>query len=65
MYEGYLKKNCIDKLQNILFKTWRRLISNCVLQVKGDEAKAVCGKEMLAGGVDAVIEGGIHAMSLL
>ena len=36
-----------------------------VLQVTGQESKDACGTEHLAGGVEAGIEGGIHAMRLL
>ena len=46
-------------------ETWPRLTGKCLLWVTGQEAKAACGIEHLAGGVDAGIEGGIHAMRLL
>ena len=36
--------------------------SLCVTRL---EAKAACGTDQLAGGVEAEIEGGIHAMRLL
>ena len=46
-------------------ETWRRLISKYLLQVTGQETKAACGTEQLAGGVESGIEGGIHAMFVL
>ena len=45
--------------------TWRRMMEKCLLQVTGQEAKAACGTAQLAGGVEAVIEGVIHAMRVL
>ena len=36
-----------------------------LLRVTGQEAKAYCGTEQLDGGVEAKIEGGIHAMHVL
>ena len=41
-------------------ETWRRLLDKCLLRVSGQEAKAVCGTEQLAGGVEAGIERVIH-----
>ena len=41
-------------------ETWRRLLAKCLLRVSGQEAKAACGTEQLAGGVEAGIEGDIH-----
>ena len=46
-------------------ETWRRLMENCLLQVTGQEVKATCGTEQLTSGVEALIEGGIHAMRIL
>ena len=46
-------------------ETWRRLMAKCLLQLTGQEAKAACGTEQLAGGVEAGIEGSIHAMRVL
>ena len=40
--------------------TWRRLLAKCLLRVSRQEAKAACGTEHLAGGVEAGIEGAIH-----
>ena len=45
-------------------ETWRRLLAKCLLQVSGEEAKSACGTEQLAGGVEAGIEGAIHAARL-
>ena len=45
-------------------ETWRRLLDKCLLWVSGQEAKASCGTEQLAGGVEAGIEGAIHAARL-
>ena len=45
--------------------TWQRLMAKCLLQVAGPEAKAACRTAHLAGGVEAGIEGVIHAMSVL
>ena len=46
-------------------ETWRQLMAKCLLRVTGQEAKAACGTEQLASGVEYGIEGGIHAMRLL
>ena len=46
-------------------KTWQLLITKCLLWVKGQEAKAACGTEQLAVGVEAGMEGGIHDMHAL
>ena len=45
-------------------ETWRRLLEKCLLRVTGQEYKAVCGTEQLAGRVEAGIEGAIHAARL-
>ena len=45
-------------------ETWRRLLAKCLLRVTGQEAKAACGTEQLAGEVEAGIEGAIHAARL-
>ena len=39
-------------------ETWSCLMTKCVLQVMGQEAKASCGTDQLSGGVEAGIEGG-------
>ena len=46
-------------------KTWRRLMAKCLLKVAGPEAKSACGTTQLAGGLEAGIEGAIHAMRVL
>ena len=46
-------------------ETWLRLMANFLLRVTGQEAKAACGKEHLFSGMEAGIEGGIHAMRLI
>ena len=38
--------------------------SECLLQVSGQEAKTACGTDQLAGGLEAGIEGDIHAARL-
>ena len=45
-------------------ETWRRLLAKCLLRVSGQESKAACRTEQLAGGVEAGIEGAIHAAHL-
>jgi hypothetical protein len=42
-----------------------RLSSKCILFVAGGEAKESCGVDQLCAGLEAGIEGGIHAMRLL
>ena len=46
-------------------ETWIRLMAKCLLRVTDQEAKAACGMEQLAGGVEAGIEGDINAMRIL
>ena len=46
-------------------ENWRILMEKCLLRVKGQEAKAACRTEQLAGGKEAGIDGGIHAMRVL
>ena len=41
------------------------MLVKCVLVVTESGAKEACGKEQLFGGLEAVIEGGIHAVRLL
>ena len=40
----------------------RRLIAKCVLRVCGEDAKAECGSTQLCAGLEAGIEGAIHAV---
>ena len=44
---------------------WRWLTEMCLLRVTGQEAKAACGTEQPADGVEAGIECGIHDVRLL
>jgi len=46
-------------------ETLERLGAKCVLLVCGDEAKEACGVDQLCAGLEAGIEGGIHAAKLL
>ena len=46
-------------------ENWRRMMANCLLRVAGPEAKADCGTKQLARGLEAGIEGAIHAMLVL
>ena len=46
-------------------ENWQRLMEKCLLQVTGQDAKSAYGTEQISRGVDAEIEGGIHAMRLL
>ena len=45
--------------------TWRRMLEKCVLVVTGADAKEACGTEKLCGGLEAGIQGWIHAVRLL
>ena len=45
--------------------TWRRMMAKCLLKVAGTEAKAACDTTQLVGGLEAGIEGAIHAMHIL
>ena len=40
---------------------WRRLLAKCVLKVAGGEAKEACGNTQLCAGLEAGIEGAVHA----
>jgi hypothetical protein len=46
-------------------EVWNRLNAKCVLLVSLDEAKEACGVDQLCSGLEAGIEGAIHAMRLL
>ena len=46
-------------------ETWHSMMANCLLKVSGPEAKAACSMAQLAGGLEAGIEGAIHAMRVL
>ena len=40
----------------------KRLIAKCTLKVVGDDAKAACGNANLCAGLEAGIEGALHAV---
>ena len=42
---------------------WRRLFSKCFLKVAGQQAKEICGTSQLCAGLEAGVEGGVHAMT--
>ena len=46
-------------------ETWRWMVEKYVLVVIGAEAKETCRTEQLYGGLEAEIEGGIHAVRIL
>ena len=41
---------------------WRRLLAKCVLKVAGTEAKEECGSDQLCAGLEAGINGAVHAV---
>ena len=46
-------------------ETWMRFDSKCVLFVAGGEARDECGVDQLCAGLEAGVEGGIHALRLI
>ena len=46
-------------------ETWRRLFAKASLLASGSEAKEKCGIDQLCAGLEAGIEGGIHAIKEL
>ena len=44
-------------------EVWRRLMAKCVLEVAGHEGKAACGAHQLYCGLEAGIEGAVHALN--
>jgi hypothetical protein len=46
-------------------ETWRRLAAKATLQVAGSDAKELCGIHQLCAGLEAGIEGAIHAIDEL
>jgi hypothetical protein len=46
-------------------ESWRRLFAKVVLHFAGGEAKEACGIDQLCAGLEAGIEGGIHAINHL
>ena len=45
--------------------TWRQMLAMFVLVVTGAEDKEACGMEQIYGGLEAGIEGGIHAVQFI
>ena len=43
-------------------EVWQRAMAKCVLQVCGEDAKATCGSIQLCAGLEAGIEGALHAV---
>ena len=46
----------------VMGELWRRLIAKCVLSVAKVEAQEASGIDQLCGGLQAGIEGGVHAI---
>ena len=46
-------------------ETLRQMLAKCVLAVTGEEAKGACRTEQPCGGLEAGIEGGVHAVRIL
>ena len=46
-------------------ETWRCVMAKCLLKLPGPEAKTACGTTQLTGGLEAGIQGAIHAMRVL
>ena len=46
-------------------ETWHQMLVKCVLVVTGAEDRESCETEQLCSGMDAGIEGGIHAFRIL
>ena len=44
---------------------WRRLFSKCVLALAGEQAKDACGSAQLCAGLEAGIDGAVHAVRAL
>ena len=56
----------LDKIPGVrpvgIGEIWRRMAAKVVLEVAGGEAKAVCGKAQLFAGLEAGIDGVVHAV---
>jgi hypothetical protein len=52
----------MKKKKKNIGEVWRRAIAKCVLHVAGTEAKEACGTDQLCAGLEAGVEGAIHAM---
>ena len=46
-------------------EVWRRLFAKCVIKVAGGQAKDACGTSQLCAGLEAGIEGAVHAVNAL
>ena len=46
-------------------EVWRRLFAKCVIKVAGGQAKDACGTSQLCAGLEAGIEGAVHAVKAL
>ena len=44
-------------------EVWRRGLAKCILVICGEDAKAACGSTNLCAGLEAGIEGALHAVS--
>ena len=59
----------LDKCPGIwligISEIWRRLLAKYVLKVAGAEAKDTCGNAQLCTGLEAGIEGAVHATQAL
>ena len=63
----YCRLVALDKCPGVrpvgIGEVWRRAIAKCVLGECGDDAKAACGSTQLCAGLEAGIEGAIHAVT--
>ena len=63
----YCRLVALDKCPGVrpvgIGEVWRRAIAKCVLAECGDDAKAACGSTQLCAGLEAGIEGAIHAVA--
>ena len=59
----------VDKMSGVrplgVGETLEKLESKCVLLVCGNKAKEACGVDQLCAGLDAGIEAGVHAATLI
>ena len=46
-------------------EVWRRLFAKCIIKVAGGQAKDACGTSQLCAGLEAGIEGAVHAVNAL
>ena len=56
----------LDKIPGVrpvdIREIWKRMTANVVLEVTGGEAKSACGKAQLFAGLEAGIDGVVHAV---